>query len=60
MLNFRACFMKTMNLDSRNQVKDLAASYRIFDPRGIRQMQEKNIPALGSLLAGIKRRKSLC
>jgi len=26
-----------------------------FDPRGIRQMQEKNIPALGSLLAGINK-----
>jgi len=31
-----------------------AASCGVFDPRGIRQMQEKSIPALGSLLAGIK------
>jgi len=35
------------------KVKDPAASCGVFDPRGIRQMQEKNIPALGSLLAGI-------
>jgi len=31
-----------------------AASCGVFDPRGIRRMQEKRIPALGSLLAGIK------
>ena len=35
-------------------VKDPVASYEVFDPRGIRQMQEKSIPAFGSLLAGIK------
>jgi len=35
------------------QVKDPTASYGAFDPRGIRQMQEKSIPALGSLLAEI-------
>ena len=30
-----------------------AASCEVFDPRGIRQIQEKSVPALGSLLAGI-------
>jgi len=34
-------------------VKDPAASYGVFDPRGIRQIQEESIPALGPLLAGI-------
>ena len=42
----------------RSKLQDIkpvcAASCGAFDPRGIRQMQEKNVPALGSLLAGIK------
>jgi len=35
-------------------VKYPTASRGVFDPRGIRQMQEKSIPAPGSLPAGIK------
>ena len=37
-----------------NEVKAPTASCGGFDPRGIRQMQEKRVPALGSLLAEIK------
>ena len=37
-----------------NEVKAPIASCGGFDPRGIRQMQEKRVPALGSLLAEIK------
>jgi len=41
-------------ISPNQKVKNPAASCGVFDPRGIRQMQEKSIPALGSLLVGIK------
>jgi len=50
---FTPCTCDCKKFDVYLEVKYPAASYGIFAPRGIRQMQEKRIPALGSLLAEI-------